>query len=639
MSSESIDVLWDESITKLKQLLQQEEDIRQHDESTTSKSTSSTPSNYSIFDAFHHFAKLYIQYTIIASDLNFCYESCIQPQKRQDIKVILEHILGRILNLRHLLVKWCPPNPDVVVATAGGGGKGGGAGGAGAQAPFPWEYFDISREMKELSCPPSRFEMTTPNYFGENQKDAILHRNATVIRLMEEKFGSEMKVLESKVWAVEETAAETEENLYRRKTAKVSNVDGGQKEVSRVESMHDVPPEQAATTIQPIVRGHLSRKLTANAKQWLDRFVGLTGFSNDDRPEFVKLEKNLIDIRQRRKQEQQYCKESYDNDLLRLKDVVREEEGFAMQDELREERIKWITEQTISNNALPESFEGFYASDESPDDKENEPKLVSASKDKTVKGSKDADRTSKNKKSAEVELVERPVLRASTLLLDPIKHCVQIYDERWKHRNVGPDRIPSQQHDVEMAKRLIVRDQVKSELTKKIEDKLLSNIHKINAAQEGSASTNKSKSKSKNKEKGESQKAAKTGKKAGTKEKPLPGEALPGMKDKSVEEMLGVLVQHGLVVIPKGFTLKDFIGGFENDRPASLRKVEQVRILQRQSQSTSSEYKIQHSCIPCTFEGEVDSRPSKCLSTKEIGDGILHSSTWIPIYQNKYPRQ
>lgn len=592
MSSESIDVLWDESITKLKQLLLQEEDIRQNDESTTSKSTSS---NYSISDAFHHFAKLYIQYTIIASDLNSCYESCLQPQKRQDIKVILEHILGRILNLRHLLVKWCPPNPDVAVATAGGGGKGGGGGssGGGSQAPFPWEYFDISREMNELSCPPSRLEMTTPNYFGEDQKDAILHRNATVIRLMEEKFGSEMKVLDSKVWAVEETATETEDSLYRRMIAKVSNVDGGQKKVSTDETSDDLPPEQAATTIQPIVRGHLSRKLTANAKQWLDRFVGLTGSSNDDRPEYVKLEKNLIDIRHRRKQEQLYCKESYDNDLLRLKDVVREEEGFAMQDELREERIKWITEQTISNNSLPESFEGFYASDESPDDKENEPKLESTSKDKTVKASKDTDRTSKNKKSAEVELVERPVLRATPLLLDPIKHCVQIYDERWKHRNVGPDRIPSQKHDVEMAKSLIVRDQVKSELTKKIEDKLLSNILKINAVQDVSASTKKSKSK--NKEKGESQKATKTGKKAGTKEKPLPGEALPGMKDKSVEEMLCVLVQHGLVFIPKGFTLKDFIGGFENDRPASLRNDEQVRIIY--DKSSQFRYCSTHSLI------------------------------------------
>ena len=575
MSSESIDLLWDESITKLKQIIQEEEDI-QHNDEPTSKSTTFTKTTTSISDAFHHFAKLYIQYTIIASDLNSCYESCVQPQKREDIKVTLECILGRVLNLRHLLVKWCPPNPDVIVNSTKSGD-----GGEGSQAPFPWEYFDISRDMKELSCSPSRLEMTTPIYFGEDQNDVIHDRNSTVIRLMQEKVGSENNLLERKVWAVETSSVEPGSFVDHVRTANLSTHDRKQAYSSTVESNHNLAPEQAASTIQPIVRGHLSRKLTANARQWLDRFVGLRVSSNDERPELDKIEIKLTDMRLRRKQEQRQCKASYDADLLRLKDVVRDEEGFAMQNELREERIKWITEQTISNNALPDSFEGFYArTDDSTGDKESEPKLDGGSKDKTGKGAKDSVRSNKNKKVADTEQVEYPVLRASPLLLDPIKHCIQIYDERWKHRNIGVDRLLSQQHDAEMAKSLIVRGQVKSELTKKIEDKLLANILKINAVQDTSASSKKTKAKKNEKE--ENQKA-KVGKKAGMKEKPLPGEALPGMRDKSVEEMLGVLVQNGLVFIPKCFSLKDFLGCFHNDRPTSSRRDEQVRFTSRQT--------------------------------------------------------
>jgi hypothetical protein len=568
MSGESIDLRWDESITKLKQLIQQEDAVQ-------------TIASYSIPDAFHHFSKLYIQYTIIASDLNSCYEACIQPQKRQDIKVTLEHILVRVLNLRHLLVKWCPLNPDVVVAKAARGGGGGVGGGGGGQAPFPWEYFDINKEMREMSCPPSRLEMVTPFHFGEDQKDAILHRNSSVVRIMQEKLRSEANMLESKVWAVEDSVAETDTFLHRSRSTDPSNQKRSQKEASVVESNCEIAPEQAAITIQPIVRGHFSRNLTSNARQWLERFVGLRVTSNEVRPELNKIEKNLTEIQQRRKQEQQYCKVSYDSDLLRLMDVVREEEGFAMQNELREERIKWITEQTISNNALPVSFEGFYVTQDEPNEA-NEPKLERDSKDQNVKGAKSAVRTNKNK-LAEAELLERPVLRASLLLLDPIKHCVQIYDERWKQRNVGPGRILSQHHDVELAKSLIIRDQVKSELTKKIEEKLLSNILKINAVQDVTPTIAK-KSKTENKDNGETQKAN-AGKKAKMKERPLPGEVLYGLKDMSVDEMLGVLVQNGLIFTPKGFFLKDYIGGFDIDRPMLQRRGDQVRTLHNEQQS------------------------------------------------------
>ena len=63
----------------------------------------------------------------------------------------------------------------------------------------------------------------------------------------------------------------------------------------------------------------------------------------------------------------------------------------------------------------------------------------------------------------------------------------------------------------------------------------------------------------------------------GKKEKPLPGAKLPGMKDMSVEEMLVVLVQSGLVCTPEAMTINDFIGGIENGRPNISDMDKQVR--------------------------------------------------------------
>ncbi|KAL3764037.1 hypothetical protein ACHAW5_003986 [Stephanodiscus triporus] len=525
MSSESIDLLWNESIDNLKRLVEEEES---HDQTKP----------VSINDAYHHFAKLYINYSVILSELNSCYESSVQPQKRIDIKYTLERAICRVINLRHLLVKWCPPNPDVV-------SKGG------SQAPFPWEYFDLDKELRELCVSPAKLETTTPVFFREDQNEAILHRNATIARLLEQTGGSKVKQMDQKRWEARiATAGGAFEGRSQSKDEPYHS--------NKVVSFN--LPERAVLKVQSIVRGHLSRKKTATKKRWLDRFVGLR--SSSDRAELVNLEKNLIDIREQRRQEQQYCKESYENDLHRLKDVVRDEEGFAIQSELREERIQWITEHTISKNTLPGSFEEFYAKYNPPDDKENEAKSENDNEHKGSKDAKDSGKNKKDEKSADTDEVERPVLSAPHTLLDSIRDCIRIYEERWRHRNVGMDRVKSQHHDVEMAKKLIIRDQVKAELTKGVEEKLLSNILKIKAIQEASTMSSKSKKKDK---KGQGKKAK--GKKAGKNEKPLPGTKLPGMQDMTVDEMLGVLVQNGLIFVPEGHRINDFIGGFKNGRP------------------------------------------------------------------------
>ena len=62
-----------------------------------------------------HYAVLYIKYMQIFKKLEACYDSMVHPQKRIDIKMTLELVIRRVVELRHMLVKWNPPNPDVTV--------------------------------------------------------------------------------------------------------------------------------------------------------------------------------------------------------------------------------------------------------------------------------------------------------------------------------------------------------------------------------------------------------------------------------------------------------------------------------------------------------------------------------------------
>jgi hypothetical protein len=549
MSIESIDLLWDQSIDKLHRLVQEES--RLPDQQTKTVVSNS--------DAYHHFAKLYIKYSIILSELNSCYELSIQPQKRLDIKCTIERVVGRVIHLRHCLVKWCPLNPDVVPKGSAAGVKGSGSSN---QAPFPWEYFDLSNQLKELSLTPDQLEFTTPIFYSEDQKEGIINRNLLIDRLMQQQQSisggpKRKQLMDDTRWDAEIVP------VADRSILVVSNPSEAG-EVKKSVSLDENLPDRAAAKVQSIVRGHLSRKVTSQKKRWLDRYIGL----EHDRAELIKLEKNLADIKARRLQEQQYRKERYENDLHRLKDVVKEEEGFAIQSMLREERIKWITDHAITKNMLPDSFEGFYTKDIRPDEKEAAAAKGEKDKDTKNKGktnAKDAadNKGSKDKKSTIVDEVEHPVLDAPSSLLDPIKDCITTYETRWKQRNIGPDRTHSQHHDVDLAKDSIVRHQVKAELTKGVEEKLLSNILKIKAMQEASGVVKKS---SKDKKEGKGKDVADKGKKE-KKDKPLPGLALPGIESMTVDEMLGILVQHDLIFLPEGRVVKDFIGDFENGRP------------------------------------------------------------------------
>jgi hypothetical protein len=536
MSGESIDILWDESIDKLKRLVKEE---KSHDPTKP----------VSINDAYHYFAKLYIRYSIILSDLNSCYESSVQPQKRLDIKSTLEHVICRVVNLRHLLVKWCPPNPDV--ASSGEN-----------QAPFPWEYFDLDRELKELCVSPAKLETTTPVFIKEDQNGTNHHRNSTIARLLRETFGSEVKQMDVKSWGVGIVNAGDFVFKDRSKLEVESPYPSGLKEAIPVNQS-----DQAAAKVQSIVRGHLSRKKTTLKKGWLDRFVGLC--SSSDAAKSVELENNIVEIRQRRQKEQQHCRESYENDLHRLKDVVREQEGFTIQNELREERIRWITDHAISKHMLPSSFEDFYAKDNPPYVKDNE---ATSAKENERKGEKIA-KDKKGERPSDIGEAERPVLSAPQTLLDSINECTRKYEGRWKQRNIGSDRVKTQYHDIEMAKDLIIRGQVKAELTKSVDEMLLSNLLKIKAIQEARTTNLKSK---KNDEKGLEKKTK--GEKKGKSEKPLPGAILPGMQETSVDAMLGVLVQHGLIFVPEGHKIQNFIGGIENGRPTIKSTDKQVRV-------------------------------------------------------------
>ena len=556
MSSESTDLAWGESIKELQTLVEIERNI-----------VDSSP--ISIDDAQNHFAKLYCRYSIVLSKLNKVYEATVQPQKRLDIRSTLIHVICRVINLRHLLVKWAPPNPDVLTKD-------------GTQQPFSWEYVDLDRTLRELHAAPSHLSTDTPSMFNEEGLKSRRERDAFILKLLREKYGDVLPTLEEKEWpipsskdvgatAINETSAEFATSGDMNEGCHHSSDDESESDTDTLISDNENTHELAATKIQANFRRHIDQIKANKVRQWVSTFIGMkSDYTNQlDRSNLIK---NLEDVNRKRKQEQTYCREKYEQDLTRLKDVVKDEEGFRMEVDLREERIKWITDQVVRTNAIPDSLEGFYAKDIASTEINEVAKDPKAKDNKKKDGD---DKKSKDKgKETQVE-IEVPSLAAPPTMLDSITESIHTYDSRWKQRNTGPNRVRSQYHDEELAKNLIIRDQVKSELTKEVEEKLMSNLLKIKALEDA----DKKKSKSKKETKGKKGKSKKAGGK-GKKEKPLPGAKLPGMKDMKVEEMIQELVDHGLICNPAQHVLNDFIGGYECQPPKVAESEDNVSTLE-----------------------------------------------------------
>lgn len=66
-------------------------------------------------EIFSHLACLYIKYIEIFSKLEDCYDQMIHPQKRSDVKQVLESTMLRICEIKAQLVEYNPRSGSLYV--------------------------------------------------------------------------------------------------------------------------------------------------------------------------------------------------------------------------------------------------------------------------------------------------------------------------------------------------------------------------------------------------------------------------------------------------------------------------------------------------------------------------------------------
>lgn len=517
------------------------------DQENEAPGTKSDTRDVTIFQAFQHFACLYIKYLQIFRRLEVCYDCMIHPQKRLHVRKVLELVIRRIIELKNDLVVWNPPNSYVKMPK-------------GPEEAFPWEYVHLDDILVDLKLSPETLEIPVPKYFREDNAKQLDQRDRLVLGYMRLKHETEDIFLEDRFTAAlpsedmtldkaleiiqrNERGRQGYDRAYMVKEIRDKERQGRMYEASaQVEMDGDI----AATNLQRMFRGFQSRQAAAVERENELVFVGMR--PRKDNVETLESEMKMAYAK--RKQEQRENKEIYTKALEDLKDVIMDEEGPDKRDNLREERTLWVTDE-IAQEKFPEDLLGFYATKivqivEDPEDaKGKKPEKAPKKPDKKEKGKKGAAKEEKKR--------EMPKLQGKTVLTENMFEMVEDFEEHWESRDEADNF--QQRHDVELAKN-VVRPGVFEDIRVQVDEMLIMNLKKIRI-QIAPGKGGKGK-----KGKGKKGKKGKGKKDKGKKKKPLPGEKIAELKGLDADQMLSILIEHNMVVRCREKKVQSLIGDF-----------------------------------------------------------------------------
>lgn len=117
------------------------EDVPQETNEQTGKANIDLP--WTEDEKFQHLAVLYIKYIDIFVKLENCYDQMVHPQKRYDIKQILESTMLRVCEIKNQLVEHNPRTGSL--------------------------YVHLDQLLFDLKYDPSIIEIPVPRYFAEKE--------------------------------------------------------------------------------------------------------------------------------------------------------------------------------------------------------------------------------------------------------------------------------------------------------------------------------------------------------------------------------------------------------------------------------------------------------------------------------------
>ncbi|XP_029961886.1 dynein regulatory complex protein 11 [Salarias fasciatus] len=472
---------------------------------------------------FQHLAMLYVRYIQIFRTLETVYDLVVHPQKRRVIRLLLDGVMGRVLELKNEMV----------------------------EKEFS-EYHYMDDVIFDLKLTPADLEIPIPRFFLHECSKEVQERKTMltdILKMVEITESSEL--LLSKDMKQEEAIKiiqMAERARQGRLRAKLNEKSINMNRMYKTKDSGAAVAEMAATCIQKMWRGYLQRKRTKIAREEEMIFLGMAMDPKYLMPCPAEVTADAIDDSTRLKRDAH--EEIFQKAAVTITKELRDTEGRDMSETKKGQIRQWFFECRNTTGAFPDYpdvedggsalifveknpqqlLEEIAAKEE--EDANSKPK---GKEDKKAKGKK-------NKGKDEKE--EAGLKMLPSAFLSDLEVGQKAYVDFWQSRNESGNF--NQRHEVELLKEEM-RKTIQAEIQVQVDEEMRQELL------EWKLSVDKDKG-SKTKANAKKKKGSKSGKKK-KKEKDLTA-------DRTVESLCKELVEQGLLKQPNNVRLQDYLGDY-----------------------------------------------------------------------------
>lgn len=293
----------------------------------------------------------------------------IHPQKRQDLKFVLEVVMARLCQVKSQCVKFGPDGRAT-------------------------DYLNLENYLLDLKLGPEALEVPIARYFREKSDNDDANKKRDVLEKCLEEHGmvggidtdaaynSYIPKLtkDQAIRIIQRNERGRQGNVRAKLMKELRDEDSMRKKLTALGSGQS-HPTVAATLIQKVFRGHLVRMKVAKQTQDEFVFLGMKSLSLNQRAggaantagngdatgvaaptkaaKYDPLAKES-QIRLQRKTRQIEHELKYIEALVELQKNVTEVEGPEMKDAMWEDRYQWWIDQKEKTGKYPENFNQFY---------------------------------------------------------------------------------------------------------------------------------------------------------------------------------------------------------------------------------------------------------------------------------------
>nr|XP_020468742.1 IQ and AAA domain-containing protein 1-like isoform X2 [Monopterus albus] len=465
---------------------------------------------------FQHVAKLYVHYLQIFRQLEEVYDQVVHPQKRRNIRLTLDGVMGRVLELKNEMVE---------------------------KEYLEYHYMDDI--LLDLKLTPAALEIPIPRYFIHEQDKGVQEKKKILSDTFEKVEVTESpEPLMTKDMTQEEAVTFIQVMERARQGCLRAKLNKASRKMNMSKDPGAVGTESAVICIQKMWRGYIERKRTKIAR---DEEMIILGMAMDPKyqvPSPAEITPHTNEAWTLLKQEYE---EDYQKSVEAVTNYIRDVEGPDISETMKNQIRQWFFECRDTTGSFPDypdeenGGSALIFAVKSPQELKNE---IAAKEQEDSNYRPNRKEAEKQKGKGDKDEEEAGLKMLPSAFLSDLEVANKIFEDFWKNRDDSKNF--SQRHEVELIKeeqRKLIEREIQAQVDKEMRQELAKWKLDVDKDRGGKTKGNTKK-----------KKGSKSGKKK-KKEKDLTAH-------RSLDSLCEELVQRGLLKRPNNVRMQDYLGDY-----------------------------------------------------------------------------